>query len=65
MRPGPTGSSVSASTAAAGEEVVRAVAEECSAIGAPTKATRIRKMMKTPLAIATLSRLKRRQTCSQ
>ena len=38
---------------------------KCLAIGAPTNATRIRKMMKIPLAIATLSRRKRRQTSSQ
>ena len=35
------------------------------AIGAPMKATRIRKMMKMPPAIATLSRLSRSQTPSQ
>ena len=38
---------------------------KCLAIGAPTKATRISRMMKIPLAIATLSRRKRRQTSSQ
>jgi hypothetical protein len=36
-----------------------------AAIGEPTKAARKRKMMKSPPPIATLSRRKRRQTCSQ
>ena len=35
------------------------------ASGAPAKATRISRMMKIPLAIAILSRLKRIQTSSQ
>ena len=38
---------------------------KCCAIGAPAKATTMRRMMKIPLAIATLSRLKRIQTSSQ
>ena len=38
---------------------------KCCAIGAPANATRTRRMMKIPLAIATLSRLKRIQTSSQ
>ena len=38
---------------------------KCFAIGAPTNATRISRMMKIPLAIATLSRRKRRHTSSQ
>ena len=36
-----------------------------SASGAPGKAARISRMMTKPLAIATLSFLKRIQTCSQ
>jgi len=36
-----------------------------AAIGAPTVATSTSRMMKTPLAMAALSRLKRRHTCSQ
>ena len=38
---------------------------KCAAIGPPNAATSTRKMMKKPLAIATLSRRKRIHTCSQ
>ena len=61
---GPTGTC--RSSRAYGRKMSSGVWPSCrAAIVAPGNAARTRKMMKMPAPIATLSRLNRRQTCSQ
>ena len=62
---GPTGTRLVGSTPSLGKMSLGPWPSHFSASGAPAKATTNRRTMNTPLAIATLSRRNRRQTCSQ
>ncbi|HKG09619.1 MAG TPA: hypothetical protein VKB07_03545 [Gaiellaceae bacterium] len=62
---GPTGTRVVGSTPSLGKMSFGPWPSHFSASGAPKNAATSMRMMKTPLAIAILSRANRRQTCSQ